>query len=1140
MKTYILTIVALLASAATASAVTLVEDGKPLAAIVVSEDALAAKPYKPRAGMRCTELSAAQKQRLAATELQRYVEKMSGAKLPLLCETEQTSGAVVLVGAGKKVAAMNLRIPTGVTPQRREEGYLIYARGQTLVLAGNDDGPYQGTFFAVSEFLNRQGVRWFMPSEFGECVPRAATIKVADVEYRDAPDFIVRSWSGNLAPQRMCILTCLLFAGGGKGASSAQAPVQLPIMENKDAQIPAPPEIGPCFYQQTIFYDGLGEERSMVKDKLAKAKTGQDKREAVTLDGLVKQKEEVLSDLKTHLEKISGKGFLVADNILQSGIVLARTSSRNVPLDMKKRLEGKGLEAFLICSEKTDRLWIVANDRRGLSHGVYYYLEQLGVRWLMTGKNWTVIPSRKGIAINMDRLVEPSFIGREYVGGIYNQLWNRKYRGNAEFEQEWQLWSRRMRKGGMGLGKAVGEAFITENAEVLAQHPEYLAKIDGKYSPLYVPTKASVFANYVWDESTKRFVKAAKPGTGTHQVNIIAKLNAGNPAAVALFSDWIMEKLRKTKAGPEGYAVTTVSVEPSDGSGEGNNYDELKAQGVGDGSESDQEFFIGNACARKVRAEFPEVSVIMLAYAARSDPPSFPLEPNFIVQPCSWRGGRKTARLSEDEWLATWKAKSEPNPMATYVYWSIFEWTHDQPEFNYLDLANRLRRYYSYNIKALFAETTTGGGAMGIGQYLAAHLMWDIHLDERALIEDWYENAFGPAREPMKRMMERWARHYHPISSELGSSYQDIAEAEKLAAGNEAVLARVDDYARYLHYLRLYCEYLNAPGLEKASGLVEYQLDINDARMTRTSRAIDLFVFQQRYPSLKDQFHLADKTNENNGPGWARVHSLSHAEVVSLINDGMRTYPPPDFEFKTYTGKLVALHPSAWNTPDGGPWGVPMTIATATMDLQIPDGLSAFPLRVSRNHATRVTVTDDTGKTFFMHWVEPVGKDTNDPKGAPWDEMSIPLAPGHYQVVVDGGKAANFTFQTWKGVPLTLRTVQIQKGNYSPRFYFFVPKGLGKVAIFFPYGVRAGGIEPPFCQPDGQLAKIEERSGGRLVVIPVPAGMDSKVWSLEHLVQPYQNFEALNFPQAFSLSPDVLLVPSDAIIGGNAHERRPQ
>ena len=894
------------------------------------------------------------------------------------------------------------------------------------------------------------------------------------------------------------------------------------------AQTLPQPEIAPGLYGQTLFYDGLAEERAMVKGKSAKVKTGADRNEATALTDLLKQKEAVLSDLTNHLAQITGKEFSEAKILPAAGIILARADSKIVPAEIAKRLEGKGLEAFLIHSEKTDRLWIVANDRRGLSHGVYYYLEQLGVRWLMTGKNWTVIPHRSGVVVNIDRLVEPSFIGREYAGAMYNQFWNRRYKGAVEFEQETGLWKRRMRTGGMGLGRAVGEAFVTQNEAVLAQHPDYLAKIDGKYTPLYTPTSAPVYAQYVWDEAAKRFVKAAKPGTGTHGLNIIAKLNAGNPAAVELFSDWIMAGLRKAKAGPDGYAVTTVSVEPSDGFGEGNNYDELKAQGVGDGSESDQEFFIGNAVARKVRKEFLDVSVIMLAYAGRSDPPSFELEPNFIVQPCFSRAGRKTAKLSDDEWLAAWKAKTAPRPMATYDYWSIYEWTHDQPEFNYLELAKKLRRFYSCNIKALYAETSPGGGPMGIGQYLASHLMWDINLDEKALIEDWYENAFGPAKVPMKRMMERWARHWHPISSELGESYQDIAKAEKLAAGNPADLARVDDYARYLHYLRLYCEYLAAPGIEKASRVVECQLDINDARMTRTCRSMELFVFGQKYSALKDEFHLAGKPGEENGPGWARVHSLSHDEVVALIRDGLNKYPLPDFDVRVYTGKLVSVNRASINVK-ANDWGEGMTLATATMDLQLPNGLSAFPLRVSRNHATKVTVTDDAGHALFAHLVEAAGKDVRDTKGVPWDEMNIPLSPGHYQVVIDGGRLGNNVFQTWKGMSLTLRSFQILKESPSTQLYFYVPAGLKKIAIFFPQGVRAGGSEVPFFLPDGQRAKIDERDGGKLMVADVPTGMDGKVWSLQKLVQPYFPPETLNIPQCFSLSPEVLMVPSDAL-----------
>lgn len=179
-----------------AAAITLTRDGQPTATIVIADSALAAKSYEPMVG-RSPEPT--QKVRLAADELQRYVEKLSGARLPIVGDGAATNGAVVLVGASKATATMNLDLPAGLTAERREEGYVVVAKGDALVLAGNDAGPYQGTFYAVSELLERLGVRWFMPGEFGECVPRRPTITIGDIELRDRPSFIVRSWNGNLA-----------------------------------------------------------------------------------------------------------------------------------------------------------------------------------------------------------------------------------------------------------------------------------------------------------------------------------------------------------------------------------------------------------------------------------------------------------------------------------------------------------------------------------------------------------------------------------------------------------------------------------------------------------------------------------------------------------------------------------------------------------------------------------------------------------------------------------------------------------------------------------------------------------------------------------------------------------------------------
>jgi hypothetical protein len=66
--------------------------------------------------------------------------------------------------------------------------------------------------------------------------------------------------------------------------------------------------------------------------------------------------------------------------------------------------------------------------------------------------------------------------------------------------------------------------------------------------------------------------------------------------------------------------------------------------------------------------------------------------------------------------------------------------------------------------------------------------------------------------------------------------------------------------------------------------------------------------------------------------------------------------------------------------------------------------------------------------------------------------------------------------------------------------------------------------------PNGGRASVEDRDSGKLMVVPVPPGMDGKAWSLDRLVQPYENFETLTVRQAFSLSPEVFMVPSDALM----------
>lgn len=179
-------------------AITITQDGQPAATIVIAEKAFQAKRYtrtiwaigKPD-----------EKVRSAAEDLQYYIEKISGARLPIVADTGEVKGAVILVGQSSRTKGLPLQLLSGVTKDFKEEGYSIYARGDTLALAGNDAGPYHGSEYAVFELLQRLGARWYMPTEYGEYLPARKTITVHDITFRDKPAFVQRMWWQNGTPE---------------------------------------------------------------------------------------------------------------------------------------------------------------------------------------------------------------------------------------------------------------------------------------------------------------------------------------------------------------------------------------------------------------------------------------------------------------------------------------------------------------------------------------------------------------------------------------------------------------------------------------------------------------------------------------------------------------------------------------------------------------------------------------------------------------------------------------------------------------------------------------------------------------------------------------------------------------------------
>ena len=167
----------------------LVSGGQPRATILLSE--------KPTAASQ-----------LAAFELQHYIGKISGARLPIVREPAQVKGPTILVGESRKSRQLGFR-QQDLAPQE----YVVKTHAGGLLLIGHDGQQFDpvrydsygslynavsqpiGTCYAVHSFLENQlGVKWYLPSEtLGEVVPRSSDIRVKTLAIQRRPDLPVRS-----------------------------------------------------------------------------------------------------------------------------------------------------------------------------------------------------------------------------------------------------------------------------------------------------------------------------------------------------------------------------------------------------------------------------------------------------------------------------------------------------------------------------------------------------------------------------------------------------------------------------------------------------------------------------------------------------------------------------------------------------------------------------------------------------------------------------------------------------------------------------------------------------------------------------------------------------------------------------------
>ncbi len=119
-------------------------------------------------------------ERYAAEELQRYLEKISGAKLPIVTDADKPTAREILLGDNTRLAKLRTKVDFAGLGS---DGFVLREDGNRLIIAG---GRPRGTLNGVYTLLEEKlGVRWFTPKL--ETVPSLARVKLPRLDETKIP-----------------------------------------------------------------------------------------------------------------------------------------------------------------------------------------------------------------------------------------------------------------------------------------------------------------------------------------------------------------------------------------------------------------------------------------------------------------------------------------------------------------------------------------------------------------------------------------------------------------------------------------------------------------------------------------------------------------------------------------------------------------------------------------------------------------------------------------------------------------------------------------------------------------------------------------------------------------------------------------
>lgn len=539
--------------------------------------------------------------------------------------------------------------------------------------------------------------------------------------------------------------------------------------------------------------------------------------------------------------------------------------------------------------------------------------------------------------------------------------------------------------------------------------------------------------------------------------------------------------------------------------------------------------------------------VSYLSYSARTHIPSVPIQPNSIIGLIP-----KTINdvsMTEQEWVSAWLDKRDNNQLGAFSIsvdgeWLLSNANLDLPRMSPREMIADIDFWISRGVSGSSSQGTYSSACMGIHWWLAARKVWqDGYTDN--LINEFFDTGFPVTKIPVKRMFERWwygegvfGNRFEITQDAIGRASGDLLDAQTLLNINPDGYeqARLDELKAYVHYLRLYLEYIPYYDAWRAAGspstyptldgyldpLLHHIWSIYHFNTIHSTRVAFRHWFNS--PSLSPIRTKWDVANAG-ADGWSTLTDYTSAELQTLIEDGYSTQPPiSGVEFVAFSDDLQPLSStgltdeivgfqSAWENYyrlyKAGAGNI--TIKARTF------GQSTYhtPMRIVVYDPNGNKVVDqECSYTQFQNVDHPV-------------VISGPA--GNYRItLVAKDLSAVYYIIVPRNIPCvyTHPHIRYTGQNLNDPIYFYVPTGETKVALEFAHNATT-----TVRLYDNTGAERTVTHNTYLHVCDVPAGQDGKVWSmrgfypLNSAVKPH----FINCPSVFAFSPEQMMVPSELL-----------